>query len=157
VAPSGIENVLLGASVPQTVTGNTLNNIITSNNWGSTINAGAGNDIIHAGRSWDILTGGAGSDIFEFSNTPWAQSRITDFTPGTDMLDLRILFDLANYQGTNPVADGYFSLESNGAGGTRVLFDVDGPNPASPWWFIVAELDNVSPASLQMQRDWYFQ
>ena len=91
-----------------------------SNNYGSRLDAGAGNDIIVAGRSWDVLTGGAGSDIFQFDNLPWNNTRITDFTVGSDMLDLRTLFTAANYQGTNPVADGYLSFASDGAGGTKV-------------------------------------
>ena len=150
------ENLMLSGSVSQSGTGNSLSNILTSNNYASTLNGGAGNDIIIAGRNADVLTGGAGSDIFQFDNLPWAGTRVTDFTAGTDMLDLRNLFIASNYTGTNPVADGYLSFQSDGAGGTKVLFDADGPNPAMPWQFLVATLDNVSPASLQMQVDWFF-
>ena len=154
---SGIENLILAGSGPQTGVGNTLNNILMSNNYGSTLNGGAGNDIIVAGRSWDVLTGGAGSDIFQFDNLPWNNSRITDFQDGTDMLDLRKLFDAANYQGTNPVADGYVSFQSDGAGGTKVYFDPDGPAPGNPWPFLVTTIDNVQPSGLNMQTDWFFQ
>jgi len=150
------ENLMLSGSTSQSGFGNTLNNILTSNNYASTLNGGAGNDILIAGRNADVLTGGAGSDIFQFDNLPWAGTRVTDFTVGTDMLDLRNLFIASNYTGTNPVADGYLSFQSDGAGGTKVLFDADGPNPAMPWQFLVATLDNVSPASLQMQSDWFF-
>jgi hypothetical protein len=156
-APSGTENVVLGGVSAQNITGNELNNIITSNNYASTINAGAGNDIIAAGRNLDVLTGGAGRDIFQFDNLPWAQSRIPDFTPGTDMLDLRVLFAASNYQGTNPIADGYVSLQSDGAGGTKFTFDPDGFASESPWQFYVAQLEHVSPTSLRMGVDWFFQ
>jgi Ca2+-binding RTX toxin-like protein len=153
---SGVENLMLGGSGPQTGIGNTLNNILISNNYGSTLNGGAGNDILIAGRSWDVLTGGAGSDIFQFDNLPWNNARITDFQVGTDMLDMRKLFTAANYQGTNPVADGYLSFQSDGAGGTKVYFDPDGPGSANPWPFLIATIDNVQPSGLHMQTEWFF-
>jgi len=153
---SGIENLMLGGSGPQTGIGNTLNNILISNNAGSTLNGGAGNDILIAGRSWDVLTGGAGSDIFQFDNLPWNNARITDFQVGTDMLDLRKLFTAANYQGTNPVADGYLSFQSDGAGGTKVYFDSDGTGSANPWPFLITTIDNVQPSGLHMQTEWFF-
>jgi beta-glucanase (GH16 family) len=153
---SGVENLMLGGSGPQTGIGNTLNNILISNNAGSTLNGGAGNDILVAGRSWDVLTGGAGSDIFQFDALPWNNARITDFQVGTDMLDLRKLFTAANYQGTNPVADGYVSFQSDGAGGTKVYFDPDGTGSANPWAFLVTTIDNVQPSGLHMQTEWFF-
>ena len=153
---TGIENVILAGSAAQTVTGNSLGNMMTSNNYGSRLDAGAGNDIIVAGRSWDVLTGGAGSDIFQFDNLPWNNARITDFTVGSDMLDLRTLFTAANYQGTNPVADSYLSFASDGAGGTKVFFDPDGAGTGNPWPFLVTTLDNVIPSALRMQTDWFF-
>ena len=153
---SGIENLMLGGSGPQTGIGNTLNNILISNNHGSTLNGGAGNDILIAGRSWDVLTGGAGRDIFQFDTLPWNNARITDFQVGTDMLDLRKLFTAANYQGTNPVADGYVSFQSDGAGGTKVYFDPDGSGSANPWPFLVTTIDNVQPSGMHMQTEWFF-
>jgi len=150
------ENLMLSGSSAQTGIGNTLNNIIISNNYGSTLNGGAGNDILVAGRSWDVLTGGAGSDIFQFDNLPWNNARITDFQVGSDMLDLRKLFTAANYHGTNPVADGYVSFQSDGAGGTKVFCDPDGPGTANPWPFLVTTIDNVQPSGLHMQTEWFF-
>jgi Ca2+-binding RTX toxin-like protein len=155
-APDGVENLILSGQFAQNVTGNSLNNIITSNNYASTINGGAGNDIIIAGESWDVLTGGAGRDIFVFDSLPWNYARVTDFTDGTDMIDLRQIFTAHNYQGTNPVADGYISFQSNGAGGTQIYFDQDGWGSAHQWGYLIVTLDNVSPSSLHMQTDWFF-
>ena len=47
-----------------------------------------------------------------------------------DMIDMRGLFTAINYQGTNPVADGYVSIESDGAGGTKITFDPDAAGTA---------------------------
>ena len=147
---------MLGGSGPQTGVGNSLNNILMSNNYGSKLNGGAGNDILVAGRSWDVLTGGAGSDIFQFDNLPWNNSRITDFQVGTDMLDLRGLFTAANYHGTNPVADGYVSFASDGAGGTKVcsIRTVRGPPILGRSWS--PRSTTCSPSGLHMQTDWFF-
>ena len=73
-----------------------------------------------------------------------------------DMLDLRGLFTAANYHGTNPIADGYISFASDGAGGTKILFDPDGPGTANPWAFLVTTIDHVPPSGLHMQTDWFF-
>jgi hypothetical protein len=72
-----------------------------------------------------------------------------------DILDLRPLFAAAGYSGTNPLADGYLRLVSNGAGGTQVLFDPDGAGNANPWPFLITTLDNVQPTDTH-QSDWLY-
>jgi len=81
---------------------------------------------------------------------------VTDFEPGTDVLDLRPLFEAAGYHGSDPVADGYLSLLDDGAGGARVYFDPDAPDSGTAWPYLITTLDKVSPASLQPAHDWLF-
>src|SRR5262249_52161512 len=64
------------------------------------------------------------------------------------------LFSAINYTGSNPVADGYLSFSSDGAGNTRVQFDSDALGSRGK--ALVATLDGVSPGDLTMQVDWYF-
>src|SRR5439155_1035950 len=77
------------------------------------------------GEGTDILTGGAGSDVFSIGKVPTAAVQITDFTAGQDKLDLHTL--LANYHGTDPLADKWVQFQST-SGGLNVLVDVDGPS-----------------------------
>ena len=120
----------------------------------ASLNGTAGADTIMAGRYADVLTGGAGADHFVVAQTPWNAGHITDFTPGSDVLDLRAIFAAANYRGSDPVMDGYFSLQSDGAGGVRVFVDIDGPL-GSEWPFLITTLDNVSLNNLGA-GDWLF-
>ena len=109
---------------------------------------GTGNDTLSAGYTSDTLTGGAGADTFVFTHLPWNAGHVTDFTVGVDKLDLSALFSASGYQGSAPVADGYLILQSDGAGGTKVLFDVDGRGTANPWPITITTLDHVSSAGL---------
>ncbi len=48
----------------------------------------AGNDTLIGGAGVDRLTGGAGADLFVFGPGDGLRDVITDFTPGTDRIDL---------------------------------------------------------------------
>lgn len=52
---------------------------------------GAGKDLLIGGAGADRLTGGAGADVFRYDARQFGQDTITDFTIGTDKLDLRAL------------------------------------------------------------------
>jgi hypothetical protein len=121
--------------------------VLTSAIYADTLTGGAGGDTLNAGQGPDRLTGGAGADTFSFHNTPWNAGHITDFQVGVDKLDLSALY-VGGYHGTDPVADGYLKFESDGAGGTKVLLDIDGPGSTNPWPFTIATLDGVSPTGL---------
>src|SRR6476660_8469090 len=58
----------------------------------NTIIGGGGADTIKGGGGADILTGGQGADRFVFAaltdSAPSARDLITDFIPGTDIIDL---------------------------------------------------------------------
>jgi beta-glucanase (GH16 family) len=142
--PGGVTAVVLTGTAPQTVFDNNLGDTVTSNDYGSTIIGGTGNDTFIAGHSSDMFTGGAGSDVFKFDVLPWNAGHITDFTPGTDKLDLSGIFGSAGYTGTDPVADGYLSLSSDGAGDTLVYVKT----ASSPWPTLITILDHVAPSSI---------
>ena len=152
---TNVENGVLKGTGPQSLIGNTLNNDLRSNDFGSTLSGGAGNDILHAGRGPDLLIGGTGNDVFEFSRLPTTAGHVADFTPGSDVLDLRGLFAAVGYTGVNPLADGHLLFQADGAGNTQVLFDADG-SAGSGAPVLVTTLDHVTPAALTPGHDWVF-
>jgi Ca2+-binding RTX toxin-like protein len=95
------------------------------------------------------LTGGAGSDVFSIGVTPSSAVQINDFVAGQDKLDLHNL--LANYHGSNPVADNWVQFQ-NSSTGVTVLVDVDGPT-GSAGYVAVAKLAGVTSLSTS---DWVF-
>ncbi|MDP3869255.1 family 16 glycosylhydrolase [Phenylobacterium sp.] len=128
--------------------------VVASTGPAASLNGTAGADTFMAGRYADVLTGGAGADHFVFRETPWNAGHITDFAPGSDVLDLRAIFAAANYRGSDPLMDGYFSLQSDGAGGVRVFVDIDGPQGAE-WPFLITTLDHVALNTIRA-GDWLF-
>jgi Ca2+-binding RTX toxin-like protein len=97
---SGFEN-LMGSAFDDALTGTTGANVLTGLAGNDTLNGGAGadtlvggagNDTLVGGSGADILTGGLDADRFVFSalgdSAPGAPDSITDFTHGTDLIDL---------------------------------------------------------------------
>jgi Ca2+-binding RTX toxin-like protein len=96
---ANIENGTLTNSVAYNLVGNSSSNIITGN--------GAAN----------ILTGGGGADTFVFNNAPSATNidTITDFTSGTDILQLNHAVFAAAGLGTVNASDFVSSTTAAGA------------------------------------------
>ncbi|THD82658.1 MAG: type I secretion C-terminal target domain-containing protein, partial [Phenylobacterium sp.] len=118
-----------------------------------TLVGGAGADTLNSSAGPDVLTGGAGADHFVFATEPWAPVQITDFTPGVDKIDVSGMLRAAGYTGSDPFADHYLSLASDGNGGTEVLFDPDGAGTAHPWPDYIIDLQGVAPSSVTA-NDW---
>jgi len=115
---------------------------------GSQLTGGAGDDTLVGGTGPDVMTGAGGADHFAFQAAPWSAAEITDFTRGTDKLDLSGLLSAAHYTGSDPIADGYVKLIDDGHGDSWLYFDSDGRGTADPWGTFVATLDNVSAGSI---------
>jgi len=114
---------------------------------GSVVSGGAGSDMIIASQGGDTLSGGGGSDVFVLVKLPWEPHHITDFTPGTDKLDFRALYQPGGELSGLPGSFyGYLDFVSDGYGGTVIWSTIN----------IGAELvhlDHVTPAQLGMS-DW---
>jgi serralysin len=120
---------------------------LTSSGYGATLTGGAGADTLTSSQGGETLTGGAGADVFAIHSKPWTPVHIADFQVGVDKLDLSGLYE-GGYHGTDPVADGYVQFFDDGAGGTKVLVDLDGPGSAHPWPDYIVNLDHVTPGQL---------
>lgn len=123
---------------------------LVSKTYGDVLTGGSGNDTLTAGQGPDRLTGGAGADRFDFDALPWNAGRVTDFQAGVDKLDLTGL--ASAYTGGDVMRD--LSFVSDGAGGTKVMLDADGPW-GGQWPTHIVTLDGVAPTSLT-RADWLF-
>jgi len=111
----------------------------------------AGDDRLTGGAGADVLTGGAGADTFVYQSMRDAGDRITDFSPGTDRIDLSALLASMGYTGSNAIGDGVVKL-LNTAAGLSVLIDTDGnagPATGRP----LLTLTGVSAAQIDPARD----
>jgi beta-glucanase (GH16 family) len=140
-----------GSTPPPTGSGQVIN----SSKYGDTLTGGTGADTLNAGQGPDQLTGNGGADRFVFADAPWNAGKVTDFTPGTDKIDLRGIFDDAGYTGTDPIRDGWLKL-TPGNGGTQVIVDMDGPNASGQWPTTITTLVGVTPSQLG-SADWIVQ
>lgn len=106
----------------------------------------AGDDLITVGALRPTLTGGAGRDQFAFTAGFVGGATLTDFTPGTDVINLRAVLRAAGVTAAEPLASGHVSCTRGGISDALIAMDPDatGPAPRRP----LLLLKNVSCASL---------
>jgi Ca2+-binding RTX toxin-like protein len=124
--------------------------VLTAQPGGSNLVGGSGDDTLNAGTGPDTLTGAGGADRFVFHQLPWNAGHITDFTHGTDKIDVSALLSSVGYSGSTPFADGYLKLLDDGNGNTWLYFDRDGHGTADQWGTFVTTLDHVAPGALTL-------
>ena len=111
-----------------------------------TLIGGKGNDTLVGGADGDLLTGGEGRDQFIFNSFSERTDVVTDFNVNEDTLVLTKTMATLNYNGVNPIADGYMQFVQQGSS-TAVQVDSDGINGASPFMSLVV-LENVTAGNL---------
>ncbi|MCP1500345.1 VCBS repeat-containing protein [Pseudomonas migulae] len=127
---TAIEN-LVGSDFDDTLTGDNHNNIITGGLGNDVLNGGDGDDLLIGGLGNNTLTGGAGADTFQWLKDNSGHDVVTDFTPGTDKLDLSQL--LQGESGTAASLDDYLHFKVTGSGDSLVTsIDVSGMAGAAP-------------------------
>ncbi|MEG3008867.1 MAG: retention module-containing protein [Pseudomonas sp.] len=118
---TGIEN-LVGSNFNDSLTGDNNNNVINGGLGNDTLNGGGGDDLLIGGMGNNTLTGGAGADTFQWLKGNSGHDLITDFTPGTDKLDLSQLLQGEN--GTTSSLDDYLHFTVSGSGAS-VMTSID--------------------------------
>ncbi|RWU21640.1 RTX toxin [Pseudomonas alkylphenolica] len=110
---SSIEN-LIGSDYNDTLTGDSNANLLIGGKGNDTLNGGGGDDVLIGGPGNNTLTGGAGADTFLWQQGNAGHDRVTDFTPGTDRLDLSQLLQGEN--ATTASLDDYLHFKVTGSG-----------------------------------------
>ena len=118
---TGIEK-LTGSNFNDTLTGDNNSNVIDGGLGNDTLNGGGGDDFLIGGLGNNTLTGGAGADTFQWLKGNSGHDVVTDFTPGTDKLDLSQLLQGEN--GTTASLDDYLHFTVVGSGAS-VLTSID--------------------------------
>ncbi|MBK5530669.1 retention module-containing protein [Pseudomonas sp. TH06] len=118
---TGIEN-LVGSNFNDTLTGDNNNNVINGGLGNDILNGGGGDDLLIGGMGNNTMTGGPGADTFQWLKGNSGHDLITDFTPGTDKLDLSQLLQGEN--GTTASLDDYLHFTVTGSGAS-VLTSID--------------------------------
>ena len=127
---TGIEN-LVGSNYNDTLTGDGNANVITGGLGNDVLNGGGGDDLLIGGMGNNTLTGGGGSDTFQWLQGNNGHDVVTDFTPGTDKLDLSQLLQGEN--ATSASLDDYLHFKVTGSGATLVTsIDVSAVAGATP-------------------------
>jgi Ca2+-binding RTX toxin-like protein len=102
---TGLDDILIGRDgANNTINGNEGNDVLIGGTGNDKLNGGTGNDVLMGGGGADQLTGGAGNDTFLFKaisdSTPGTgHDTITDFTHGSDHIDISAIAGATNVQG----------------------------------------------------------
>ena len=110
---NGIEN-LIGSDYNDSLTGDGNANLLRGGLGNDALNGGGGNDVLIGGPGNNTLTGGDGNDIFLWQQGNSGRDVVTDFTPGTDRLDLSQLLQGEN--ATSASLDDYLHFKVTGSG-----------------------------------------
>ncbi|MFU2329698.1 retention module-containing protein [Pseudomonas sp. NFX98] len=127
---TAIEN-LIGSDFNDKLTGDNNSNTITGGLGNDVLKGEGGDDFLIGGLGNNTLTGGSGADTFQWLKGNSGHDLITDFTPGTDKLDLSQLLQGEN--GTAASLDDYLHFTVSGSGASLVTsIDVSGMAGAAP-------------------------
>ena len=98
---------------------------------GATVTGTAGDDLITAGAGRRTLTGGGGRDQFAFTSSFAGGGTIADFTPGSDVINLRAILQALRVSAAAPFTQGYITCTHSGSSDAVIGVDPDASGPAA--------------------------
>jgi predicted extracellular nuclease len=98
---------------------------------GTSFSGTARDDLITVGAGRRTLQGGAGADQFVFTSAFAGGATITDFRPGTDLLNLNAVLQAMGVGSDTPWATGHLQCRASGSSDALVLADPDAQGPAT--------------------------
>jgi hypothetical protein len=121
------DDMLMPTNGPDTLIGGAGPDNIDGLSGRDSIDGAAGADTLTGGIGSDTLTGGTDADTFVYTSLDEAVDIITDFTVGTDLIDVAtLLTNETSFAGVDAIADGFVSFVTFG-NFTIIRIDVDGP------------------------------
>jgi VCBS repeat-containing protein len=125
-----IEN-LIGSNYNDTLTGDNNANVLSGGLGNDTLIGGGGDDLLIGGMGNNTLTGGPGADTFQWLQGNSGHDLVTDFSLGTDKLDLAQLLQGENASSAS--LDDYLHFKVTGSGATLVsTIDISSVAGAAP-------------------------
>ena len=139
---------------PGLIRGSDLPDVVIGTQGADYISAGDGDDVIIASGGVDSIISGAGKDVFFFDasvypNLDLHYDRILDFELNCDRLDISELLKLVDYSSTDPISDGFITVNSLTEDSLEVQFDGDGIGRQAP--NTLAILENIDPLAFQRE------
>ncbi len=107
---------LIASDYGDHLTGNDQANVLSGGLGNDVLVGGGGNDTLIGSFGNNTLTGGAGEDTFKYGPNNAGHDTITDFSPGTDKLDLSQLLQGENANATSLDDYLHFTVTGVGAG-----------------------------------------
>ena len=150
---NGLLDINISEEVSQgLIIGSDLPDVVVGTQGADYISAGDGDDVIMASGGVDNIIGGGGKDVFFFDSAVYSDvtlhyDRILDFELNCDRLDISELLKLVDYSSTDPIRDGYITVNSLTDDSLEVQFDSDGIGGETG--NTLAILENIDPLAFQ--------
>jgi len=135
------------------------NDTILGQGGNDTLMGDAGNDLLTGGLGKDLLSGNSGADRFIFTatnqtgNTGATADRITDFTHGTDRIDLSAIDASTIGSGNNSFSFAGTAAFGTGSGGQIRFAQTDAAGTANDFTLVYLDTDSDTAAEAVIRLD----